>query len=102
MRRAKIFIHGILAGHLIETQQGSYIFEYLDGYTGPPVSLTMPTTSRSYPSERFPSFFDGLLPEGLQLESLLSSRKIDREDHFSQLLIVGRDLVGSVTVEEDT
>ncbi len=44
------------------------------------------------------------MPEGIQLESLLRRRKIDKTDYFSQLLAVGSDMVGSVTVYpfEDT
>jgi len=33
------------------------------------------------------------------LEALLRAVKLDRHDHFAQLLAVGRDLVGAVTVE---
>jgi serine/threonine-protein kinase HipA len=48
----------------------------------------------------FPLFLDGLLPEGIQLEGLLKTRKIDRYDYFSQLVAVGNDMVGAVTVKE--
>ena len=34
------------------------------------------------------------------LDGLLRQRKIDKDDYFSQLLAVGKDLVGAVTVEE--
>ena len=40
------------------------------------------------------------LPEGPQLEALLRMHKIDRSDTFRQLVIVGADLVGSLTVKE--
>jgi HipA-like protein len=33
------------------------------------------------------------------LEGLLQSRKINRRDFFSQLLAVGADTVGAVTIE---
>jgi serine/threonine-protein kinase HipA len=49
----------------------------------------------------FPPFFEGLLPEGEMLEGLLRQRKIDRSDLFSQLVAVGGDTVGAVTVIED-
>jgi serine/threonine-protein kinase HipA len=45
-------------------------------------------------------YFDGLLPEGILLEGLLKQRKIDKYDYFSQLVTVGGDLVGAVTVQE--
>ncbi len=49
----------------------------------------------------FPPFFDGLLPEGILLEGLLKQRKIDKYDYFSQIVAVGNDLVGAVTVREN-
>jgi serine/threonine-protein kinase HipA len=48
----------------------------------------------------FPPFFDGLLPEGIQLDGLLRFKKIDKYDYFSQLIAAGADLVGAVSVEE--
>ena len=40
------------------------------------------------------------MPEGFQLEALLRQRKLDRNDRFGQLLQVGADTVGAVTVNE--
>ncbi|WP_156812382.1 HipA N-terminal domain-containing protein [Legionella tunisiensis] len=45
------------------------------------------------------SIFEGLLPEGIMLEALLRKYKIDRNDYFGQLILVGRDVVGAVTIE---
>ncbi len=101
MRSANVYMHGKLAGILDEIEpQRRYRFRYLDTYTGEPVSLKMPVNNPVYEFERFPPFFDGLLPEGFMLEALLRQQKIDRYDHFSQLLVVGGELVGAVTVEE--
>lgn len=100
MRQARVLMHGVPAGVLREEQRGAcYSFEYLDGYRGPPVSLTLPLARGRFDFNHFPTFFDGLLPEGAQLDALLRLRKIDRDDNFSQLLAVGADLVGAVTVE---
>lgn len=99
MRRARVDVHGATAGMLEEVEPGSvYVFRYDEGYDGPAVSLTMPTSTREYRFTSFPPFFDGLLPEGAQLEALLRLNKIDRTDLFSQLIAVGSDLVGAVTV----
>ncbi len=78
----------------------TYTFQYLPSYQGQPISLTMPYQLDPYVYTVFPSFFDGLLPEGYQLEGLLRIRKIDREDYMGQLAAVGRDMVGTVTVLE--
>ncbi len=103
MRKAKVYVKGVEAGILTELIQGKeYVFEYLDGYGGLEVSRTMPTKQKVYKFEKFPPFFDGLLPEGIQLEGLLKIRKIDKHDYFSQLIAVGEDMVGVVTVKEVT
>jgi serine/threonine-protein kinase HipA len=103
MKSAKIFVNNVEAGILTELDFGKkYRFEYIDSYSGTPVSLTMPFNKLVYEFDSFPSFFDGLLPEGYQLEGLLKFGKIDRNDFFSQLVAVGDDLVGNVTVKEIT
>ena len=101
MRKANVLVKGVNAGTLTELMQGKeYIFEYLDGYDGLEFSRTMPTKVTVYKFDKFPPFFDGLLPEGIQLEGLLKIKKIDKNDYFSQLLAVGEDMVGVVTVKE--
>ncbi len=101
MRKARVYVHGIEAGILSETKQGSeYLFEYPEGYDGPEVSRTMLPSQKRYVFNQFPPFFEGLLPEGIQLEGLLKLNKIDRNDLFSQLMAVGDDVVGAVTVKE--
>lgn len=101
MRKAKVFVKGKEAGILSEIEQGKkYIYQYDDGYIGPGISRTMPVNRKIYDFDRFPPFFDGLLPEGFQLEGLLKIKKFDKKDLFSQLLAVGEEMVGAVTVKE--
>ncbi|MGO9482358.1 MAG: HipA N-terminal domain-containing protein [Candidatus Kryptoniota bacterium] len=100
MKKAKVYNFGKYAGELIEVEKGKkYLYQYDDKYDGTPVSLTMPLSRKIYEYDNFPPFFEGLLPEGMQLEALLRQTKTDRNDLFSQLAIVGHDLVGSVTVQ---
>jgi len=99
MRRAEIHVRDRLAGTLEETDDHRYVFSYLEGYNGPPVSLTLPTKQQVYSFKKFPAFFEGLLPEGSQLEALLRTEKLDRQDYLGQLITVGNDLVGAVTVK---
>lgn len=101
IRMAEVFVHNQLAGWLEEIEKKKkYRFRYKEDYTGPAVSLTMPTSQKTYDFETFPSFFEGLLPEGNQLEGLLKQAKLDRNDYFGQLIAVGEDMVGAVTVKE--
>ena len=100
MRQAKIFFDKIFAGVLTEIESGkNYIFEYDAHYDGAPISLTLPIHQKKYEFQTFPSFFDGLLPEGPLLEALLRQAKCDRDDYLGQLITVGADLVGAITVE---
>jgi len=101
MRKAKVFVKGTEAGILSEIKQGTeYVFEYLDGYDGLEISRTILLNQKLYRFDKFPPFFEGLLPEGIQLDGLLKIKKIDKNDFFSQLLAVGEDLIGVVTVKE--
>jgi serine/threonine-protein kinase HipA len=100
MRRAEVYQQGKLAGILEELPSAHWRFSYAEDYVGPPVSLTMPVSKRVYDFSRFPAVFEGLLLEGIQLEAMLRRYKLDRSDLFGQLIVVGQDLVGSLTVRE--
>lgn len=99
MKLARIYQQDQLAGLLEALDDGSYRFTYDTAFHGEPVSLTMPTRQRVWEFPNFPAPFEGLLPEGVQLDALLRIRKLDRNDLFGQLLAVGRDVVGSLRIE---
>ncbi len=101
MQIADVFFKDMLVGQLSCSPSGArFCFAYLPDYTGPPISQTMPVREKLFEFNTFPPFFDGLLPEGFQLEALLRLKKLDRNDCFSQLLLVGADTVGAVSVRE--
>jgi serine/threonine-protein kinase HipA len=100
MKRAKVFVGSAYAGDLEEIVKGKhYRFTYLEDYGGDSVSLTMPLSQKLYLFDHFPSFFEGLLPEGPMLEALLKRGKIDADDYLEQLIRVGGEMVGNVSVE---
>lgn len=101
MRQASVYVHRQYAGLLTEYHAGHYEFTYDNEYQGPPVSLTMPVYKKSFTYTTFPPFFDGLLPEGTMLEALLRQAKLDRHDYLGQLLIVGEDVVGAVSIRAE-
>ncbi len=100
MRKAQVLINNQVAGDLEELANGKYRFHYQPNYNGAPISLTMPIKNPIYEFNQFPSFFEGLLPEGAMLEALLRKYKLDKNDYFGQLLQVGNDVVGAVTIKE--
>jgi serine/threonine-protein kinase HipA len=100
MRTARVFVNSEAAGLLIERERGkNYEFVYDDTYQGSAVSLSMPVYKKRFVFDSFPPFFEGLLPEGERLEALLRKRKVDSKDYMEQLIAVGSDMVGAVTVE---
>ena len=100
MRKAEIYQQGEFAGTLEEIDRNHCRFVYGPGYRGEPVSLALPVREPAYEFDRFPPVFEGLLPEGIQLEALLRKYKVDRNDMFQQLVIVGQDVVGSLAIKE--
>jgi serine/threonine-protein kinase HipA len=95
-----VYQQGVNAGLLEELGGGHWRFSYQAEYSGIPVSLTMPLAQRIHEFDCFPPVFEGLLPEGIQLEALLRRYKLDRQDMFAQLMFAGSDLVGALTLEE--
>ena|SRR5437762_5373010 len=102
MRKAEIYQQGKFAGTLEEVDRNHFRFAYAAGYAGEPISLALPVREVPYEFDKFPPLFEGLLPEGMLLDALLRRCKIDKRDMFQQLLIVGEDVVGSLTVREVT
>jgi serine/threonine-protein kinase HipA len=100
MRKAEVRQQGRLAGVLEEMDREHYRFTYAPSYAGEPISLALPVQPEPYEFDRLPPAFEGLLPEGQQLEALLRQYKVDRHDLFTQLVLVGADVVGSLTVTE--
>jgi serine/threonine-protein kinase HipA len=99
MKVARVYQQKQFAGLLEARDDGSYRFTYDAAFHGEPVSLTMPISQPIWEFSRFPAPFEGLLPEGVQLDALLRLRKLDRNDLFGQLLAVGHDVVGSLCIE---
>lgn len=99
MRKARIMVNTIEAGILEELEHGKYKLTYHPHYQGAPISLTLPIKKNIYEFNKFPAFFEGLLPEGDMLRALLRKCKLDENDYFGQLLQVGHDVVGAVTIE---
>lgn len=101
MKKAEVYQLGQLAGWLEQTGSNAWLFQYAPGYSSAPVSLSMPVSDEPYEfPDEFPPAFEGLLPEGVQLDALLRVAKLDAKDYFGQLMAVGGDVVGSLTFRE--
>lgn len=106
-RRGRVFYQNRLAGHVEQHPGGGYAFTYLPEYLAQPgtrpVSLTLPLRPQAYESAVLFPFFAGLLAEGGLKELQCRLHRIDPDDDFTRLLKTTRhDVIGAVTVEEET
>lgn len=109
MRKANIYYKDILAGVLVETNEGEYIFtydeEYVNYYPDQFLTFTMPVRKETYHSQRLFPFFEGLIPEGWLLNIALKNWKLNPNDRMGILMACCRNCIGAVSVipidEED-
>lgn len=103
MRSANIFYDATLAGLLVETNDGEYIFTYDEKYVqNSPnqfISFTMPVKNEPYTSNRLFPFFEGLIPEGWLLNIASKNWKINPNDRMGLLLACCQNCIGAVSVQ---
>ena len=101
MRKAAVHLHGQLAGHLTQDEQG-YTFAYTPAYLltplAEPVSLTLPLRAVPYVERVLLPFFDGLIPEGWLLAVAEQHWKLNARDRMGLLLACCRDCIGAVSI----
>lgn len=102
MRKAKIYYKDDLAGHLTETNDGDYIFEYTADYVKKHpqqfLTFTMPVSIKPYKDNRLFSFFEGLIPEGWLLDIATKNWKLNPNDRMGLLMTCCQNCIGAVSV----
>jgi len=101
MRRARIMYRDIVAGLLVEDENGytfTYDASYLATATAEPISLTLPLTAETYRSNVMFPFFDGLVPEGWLLNITTKNWKLNANDRMGLLMTCCKDCIGAVGV----
>ena len=102
MRKAEIYYKIDLAGHLTETDEGEYIFEYTREYisehSGLFLTFTMPVSDKPYRDNRLFPFFEGLIPEGWLLDIAIKNWKLNPNDRMGLLLACCQNCIGAVSV----
>ena len=109
MRSAQIYYKELLAGKLVETNEGEYVFQYDDQYVKDHqdkfVTFSMPVSNRPFKEKRLFPFFEGLIPEGWLLDIAAKGWKINPNDRMGLLLACCKNCIGAVSVlpipEED-
>ena len=106
MRRGKVYYKDHLAGIIMETDEGEYVFQYNEQYVKDHpkdfITFTMPVTNKPYMDKRLFPFFEGLIPEGWLLNIASENWKINRSDRMGLLLACCRNCIGAVSVEPIT
>jgi serine/threonine-protein kinase HipA len=97
VEKLNVFVGEQLAGKLLR-EGNTFVFEYETSYLGPPAFLGWDKAQPRREWNTFPAAFDSLLPEGVLLDQLLIKHKLDRSDKWRQLIAVGLDLTGFVSV----
>ena len=109
MRSAQIYYKELLAGKLVETNEGEFVFQYDEQYVKNHqdefITFSMPVSNRPYSEKRLFPFFEGLIPEGWLLDIAAKGWKINPNDRMGLLLACCKNCIGAVSVipipEED-
>lgn len=103
MRSGKVLYKEQLAGILLETDDGEYVFQYDQNFikNNPDdfLTFTMPVRTEPYKDKRLFPFFDGLIPEGWLLDIASKNWKINRNDRMGLVLACCKNCIGAVSVE---
>jgi len=102
MRRGSVYYKETLAGIIMETSEGDFIFTYdaiyITQHPAQFITFTMPVRTEPYKSDRMFPFFEGLIPEGWLLEIATKNWKIKANDSMGLLLACCQNCIGAVSV----
>ena len=100
MRIAEIYYKEDLAGHLTETDDGEYLFQYAVDYVerhpNQFLAFTMPVRPQPYKDKRLFPFFEGLIPEGWLLDIATKNWKLNPNDRMGLLLTCCQNCIGEI------
>ncbi len=96
-----VYIAGRRAGELYHLQRGKLSFSYneawMNGRVAIPLSLSMPTITKTYEGKVVEAFLWGLLPDNEQTLARWAQRfQVSARNPFALLKNVGRDCAGAV------
>ncbi len=105
MRQALVLSNNIVAGRLIETDEGRYVFRYDEDYLFNSelraISLAFPKRKEEYVSDELFPFFFNMLSEGSNKALQCRTLKIDENDSFGLLLATAKyDTIGAITIQD--
>ncbi|MGP5147285.1 HipA N-terminal domain-containing protein [Corynebacterium variabile] len=92
-----VYSSGANLGALSQEAGGRHWFTYRPDYSGPALSLSMPSTTRRWGPDRVEPFIAGLVPDdSLVREHLAREHDVVGGNPFSLLSVIGQDCAGAV------
>lgn len=97
---ASVRLYGLPVGTLDVAKDGRLSFQYDDDYSlSHPLSLAMPFSKETYEHDAAGPFFDGLLPDNINVRKKLAAHfQLDVSDDYGLLYELGADCPGAITI----
>ena len=93
----RVLVAGVPAGTVHQDEHGLMTFVYDEGYQGPPLSLSMPISNRSYGPDVLRPYLFGLLPDSeLQRRAIGRELGVSANNPVTLLAHIGLDCPGAV------
>ncbi|WNN48690.1 HipA N-terminal domain-containing protein [Siccibacter colletis] len=100
LRRVAVRLYGEPVG-VLEQSDAGFCFTYHADYQGPPLSLSLPVSQRSFPRATLHPFFVSLAPEGWLKRRYSQIQHLDEKDLLGMLIHNGKNLIGAVQIEPE-
>lgn len=96
-----VYLHDVLAGHLIQDEAGQTTFVYTQAWLERPgataLSVTLPLRRERFNRNECRGFFAGILPEEGKREIIARNLGISARNDFAMLERIGGECAGAVT-----
>ena len=100
-RTLDVYLHSVLAGHLIQDDHGDMVFDYAEGWlanpSAIPLSHSLPLRKERFKRNECRGFFGGILPEEGKREIIARNLGISARNDFAMLEQIGGECAGAVT-----
>lgn len=100
-RTLDVYLHSVLAGHLIQDDHGDMVFDYAESWlanpSAVPLSHSLPLRKERFKRNECRGFFGGILPEEGKRELVARNLGISARNDFAMLEQIGGECAGAVT-----
>lgn len=96
-----VYLHGELAGHLIQDNGGQMVFDYAESRLqkagAMPLSQSLPLRKKRFTRSECRGFFAGILPEESKREIIARNLGISARNDYAMLEQIGGECAGAIT-----